>query len=179
MTEPRGFLQRLVGRDVPAYALLDGARDPRVFDFAASGSAPYECLYAGNLPYELAEVAPYLVQLLPDQPLPGEILDAGWGESWGVFLQSTAPLETLRRHFRRFLRVKTEDGRQLLFRFYDPRVLRAYLPTCNDEELATFFGPVDRFLVEAHGGDGLDVYTFERGILLVEHFDSQDSPRIS
>jgi hypothetical protein len=38
------------------------------------------------------------------------------------------------RRRRRFLRVKDEDG--LVFRFYDPRVMRVYLPTCAAGELA-------------------------------------------
>jgi hypothetical protein len=28
------------------------------------------------------------------------------------------------------------------FRFYDPRVLRIFLPTCNAQEVFQFFGPV-------------------------------------
>lgn len=164
--ERRRFQQHLVGGSVPAYAILDGARDPRIFDMAVTGGAPYECLYAGNLPYELAEVAPYLVRLRSDDPLTGELLDACWGDSWGVFLHSRAPLETLRRHFRRFLRVQTEDGRKLVFRYYDPRVLRVYLPTCTETELDTFFGPVDRFLVEDDDGAQLNVYGCDAGRLL-------------
>jgi hypothetical protein len=30
----------------------------------------------------------------------------------------------------------------LLFRYYDPRVLRVYLPSCRPSELETVFGPV-------------------------------------
>ena len=52
------------------------------------------------------------------------------------------------RHFRQFLRVRDEAGREFFFRFYDPRVLRVYLPTCNSEELRTFFGPVELFSME-------------------------------
>ena len=36
------------------------------------------------------------------------------------------PVDELRRHLRRFLLVKDESGRQLYFRYYDPRVLRLY-----------------------------------------------------
>jgi hypothetical protein len=44
--------------------------------------------------------------------------------------------------------VKLPDGKQVYFRFYDPRVLRVYLPTCTVEEMRTFFGPIKCFLTE-------------------------------
>ena len=39
----------------------------------------------------------------------------------------------------------------MLFRYYDPRVLSLYLPTCNAEEVTSLFGPVSRFLMESDG----------------------------
>ena len=54
-----------------------------------------------------------------------------------------ATLEELRRHFRKFLKVEDPKGKSLIFRYYDPRVLRVYLPTCNAMELQTVFGPVN------------------------------------
>lgn len=53
-----------------------------------------------------------------------------------------------RLHFKKRLRVQTEAGRQPAFRYYDPRVLNIYLPTCTGQELRTFFGPVTRLLAE-------------------------------
>jgi len=48
--------------------------------------------------------------------------------------------------------VKTEAGQEMYFRFYDPRVLRAFLPVCTPQEAKEFFGPVRSFLVEARHG---------------------------
>jgi hypothetical protein len=132
----------------PVYAVLDGARDERVFLMARASGLPYACLYAGAIPHELAEVAPYLVALERGHPFVEELLEDGWGRSWGVFATGRCDLESLRRHLRRFMRVKLEDGRTLVFRFYDPRVLRLYLPTCTAAELATFFGPISRVVME-------------------------------
>jgi hypothetical protein len=130
------------------YAVLDAARDPLVFLMVRACGLPYACLYAGPIPAELAEAAPYVVQLRRDHPFPGELLEEAWGKSWGVFATAPSDLEAMRRHLRRFLRVKREDGKTMVFRYYDPRVLRVYLPTCTDAELATFFGPVSRFVLE-------------------------------
>ena len=52
------------------------------------------------------------------------------------------------RHFQSLVAVHDEDGNALYFRYYDPRVLRIYLPTCRAGEVLTFFGPVDLYLME-------------------------------
>ena len=64
--------------------------------------------------------------------------------------------------------MKAEDGRELYFRFYDPRVLRIFLPTCNAAETATFFGPVGQFLVEAQDAETLLRFSLLRGALARE-----------
>ena len=55
----------------------------------------------------------------------------------------------MRRHFRTYLIVHNSEAQPLYFRYYDPRVLRVYLPACNPQELATIFGPVSSYLLEA------------------------------
>ncbi len=82
---------------------------------------------------------------------------AGRGAAWGIFLTAYAEIEQVRRHFRRLLRVRTEGGETLLFRFYDPRVLRQYLPTCISSELQEMYGPVEQYLYEGE----------ERGTMVV------------
>ena len=62
------------------------------------------------------------------------------------------------KHLRRLLRVQDESGRKLAFRFYDPRVLRVYLPTCTAEEAKQFFGPVPRILAESEDAKKLLSY---------------------
>jgi hypothetical protein len=99
------------------------------------------------------------VRLRADHPFTDELLDEGWGKSWGCLVSTALPIRELRGHLRRFLRVQTEEGKTLLFRFYDPRVLRAYLPTCTAEELETFMGPITRCMMEDSAGTLL---TFEK-----------------
>jgi hypothetical protein len=151
------------------FALLDCARDPRIYPLIKRQQINYSCLFAGDLPQELAEAAPYLVALSPRSRLTEALLTQGWGNSWGVFLESTALLPDLRRHFRRFLQVRDEQGKRLLFRYYDPRVLRVYLPTCTEEELAVVFGPVDRFVLA--GEDAADPVELRCGDAGLEKVD--------
>ena len=141
------------------YVLLDGARDERIVQKIHYYECAHECLFFGDIPEELAEVAPYLVELEPVGWFSSWLISEGWGDSWGIYVQSYADLETLRRHFRRYLRVKSPDGENLFFRYYDPRVLRVYLPTCDSRELEYVFGPVKNFIVESEEPGSVQTYT--------------------
>lgn len=130
------------------FAILDGASVPDLLEKLHQHRPEFECLYRGELKPDLAHAAPYLVRLEPDAELTEWILGQGWGNHWGVFVIAPADLPALRRHFRRLLIVHDGEGKPLYFRYYDPRVLRTYLPTCNAEELAAMFGAVVAYVLE-------------------------------
>ncbi len=90
-----------------------------------------------------------------------DILSNAWGNSWGVFLKCDSSLQKLRRHLRGFLVVRGPRGR-LVFRYYDPRVLRVYLPTCTTEELAAVFGPIQSFWMEGDSPETLLQFSFDK-----------------
>ena len=135
------------------FAIVDTARDPRIFPMLPSELGRAICLYEGVLPYSVVRNAPYLLSFRgPWDPLLRDVLAGGWGESWGVFLSAATDRYALRKHLRHFLKVQTEAGKVLLFRYYDPRVLLPFLGAVNTEERRTFFGPIDCFWVEADKG---------------------------
>jgi hypothetical protein len=134
--------------DVNVFAVLDGASVPGLLDKLYGLSPNFCCLFKGELPPDMAEVAPYLVQLEPGSEFTSWAVGQGWGNHWGIFAATDLDLRAAARHFRAFLIVYDGSGRPLRFRYYDPRVLRTYLPTCSPEELATVFGPVTSFLLE-------------------------------
>ncbi|MEO8428266.1 MAG: DUF4123 domain-containing protein [Verrucomicrobiota bacterium] len=134
--------------DKPIFAVLDGASAPGLVKNLYEHEPEYCCLYRGELSPDVATVAPYLVRLEPAAKFAELVLREGWGAHWGIFVASAASLRALRDHFREFHTVELPDQRTVLFRYYDPRVLRCFLPACNAAELATFFGPVQSFVVE-------------------------------
>lgn len=134
------------------YGLVDGAQDERVHPLLTADGNDWRCLYGTDLPRALAVVAPYVVGLSSHHPFAGWFARYGRGHNWGVMLRSAAPIDELAEHFAGMIRARLPEGREVLFRFYDPRVLRAYLPTCTKEELDAAFGPVESFLIEQ--GDG-------------------------
>ena len=162
------LLEILRSQPQPLFAILDAARDPKVLETLRKSDQRYQSLYEGAKGEQLAEFAPYLVELPSDSALIETLVRDAWGKSWGIFLTSTSSFKEARRHFRRFLLVQTEDGRELYFRFYDPRVLRIFLPTCNAAEVATFFGPAEQFLAEAQNPKNLLRFSLLRGVLAHE-----------
>jgi hypothetical protein len=131
------------------YAIVDAARTRRVLRLVKDCGERALILYEGSVHPEIAEVAPYLIPAERASGVAEQIVSEGWGDAWGVFCTTKATPDELRRHLRKFLTVRTDKGKKMLFRFYDPRVLRVYLPTCTPPELDTFFGPVERFVCEA------------------------------
>jgi len=87
------------------------------------------------------------------------------GNHWGVFAIALDDLPVLRRHFRKFLIVHDSEGAPMYFRYYDPRVLRVYLPTCTPEELNTVFGPVSSYVLEGQDPNTLLRFTLDSGSL--------------
>jgi len=116
-----------------------------------------------------AEPAPQtLVRTVSDVELVdvGDESDAGQlarlrDERRGVSFTSGANLPALHEHLRTLSSVQTESGERLFFRYYDPRVLRVFLPTCSADQLDELFGPIKTFLVD--GEDDGEMFVFRRG----------------
>ncbi len=131
------------------FAVLDAARDDRVLELVNGAIDPQVSLYRGIHGQALHRVAPHLVELAPGSPLLTRLVREGWGKRWGIFLSSSAPLEELRRHLRRFLMVEEEvSGERLYFRFYDPAVLRMFLPVATARQLGQWWQEIDAVLLE-------------------------------
>lgn len=156
------------------FALVDAARDPGIYDALLAPGVEVRCLYTEALPEPLARAAPYIVDLDRSEHFTERFRQA-WGRSWGVLVRSSADLDTLRRHFKSLNVVRGPDGQRLLFRYYDPRVLRVYLPTCTRDELAQVFGPVRALVTEGEDRGALG-FTFDGQALSSRRYGG-DHPR--
>jgi hypothetical protein len=111
--------------DMKLYAILDTARDERIYQALGEYRCEYRHLLRGSLPPVLEKVAPHLVEVNPGSGFARWLIEEGWGMSWGIFLASPARLDILKNHFRDLVRVKDEEGRSI----YVPR--RSFRP-CSD-----------------------------------------------
>lgn len=129
------------------FAVLDGASIQNLLEKLEQYQPEQYCLYRGELAADLAKVAPYLVRLEQGSEVLNWIL-SGFGKHWGIFAVAKANLRTMRQHFRQLLTVELAEGKVVYFRFYDPRVLRGFLPTCNAQQNQIMFGPILSYFTE-------------------------------
>jgi len=154
-------------REKNVYAVLDGASVPELPQVIWKHEPESVCLYRGELEPDMAQVAPYLVKLVPSSPFTDWVLTEGWGNHWGIFAITAKDIDLriIRRHFRKFLMVKDPEGKSIDFRYYDPRVLNVFLPTCNSDELALIFGPVQCYMCEDEDTGALQQHSVMEGNL--------------
>lgn len=135
------------------YAVLDAARSGRVATLLEESVDPYASLYDGEQGRAYDAIAPYLVKLQRDSQLLEWLVAEGWTDAWGLYVISDADFDAVRRHLRKFLRVEVEDDpRRLLFRYYDPRVLRDFLGLSTPEQNAALLAGQDALLFEREDG---------------------------
>lgn len=134
-------------------AVIDGAACRELVQQLDELKPEYYCLYEGELEPDVESCAPHLVALTPEHPFTEWFLAELPGKPWGIFARSKEKLIKLRKHFRSFQIVQNEQGQQLYFRYYDPRVLRIFLPTCDEEQLTKFFGPVSTYISQDEKGE--------------------------
>jgi len=152
-TDALDMLSR-VAREAPLFAVLDAARDERIVELCRESVEELRSLYDGVQGDALAEVAPRLVRLPAGSTLLDKLVLEGWSKRWGVYLTCDLPFVELRRHLRRFLMVEDEEtGQPMYFRYYDPGVLRDFLPTCTPRQLEELIGPIDAIILEREDGD--------------------------
>ncbi len=150
------FIHRRCAAAERLYAVVDAARDG---ELAKAAKKQYgrdvKSLFADDAAAHMDRVAPYLV---PVESTSRSAADATgfldrWtkqlGNSSGILLVTTADPEKVRRHLRGVFRATDEDQRKYYFRFYDPRVLRPFLPECTPGDAREFFGPISQVFIEA------------------------------
>ncbi len=163
--EDQKLRQNLFSGGTRLYCVLDGIMVPDLPKRIYDAQIPNFCLLKGDLTPDLVHAAPYLVLLSPDNRFTDWVLGESIGKFWGIFFDSRYSILEMRRHFRSLLDAYDENGNGLKFRYYDPRVLRKYLPTCTAEELEAFFGKVDTFFAEAEDRQNLLSFKLENGKL--------------
>ena len=160
--EQKRVLHILTHHGAPLFVVVDAAREGVAADLLQPSRLRYQQLFEGQVPDPSAAHIPVLVELgqasalgvgTDTQIFLENLLRSGWGKSWGIFCTSLSTFEDLLGHFRSFLPMRTGEQLPLYFRFYDPRVLRAFLPTCEPQELRAIFGPVASYVVESERPD--------------------------
>jgi hypothetical protein len=140
----------------PPYLLIDAARLPRgAAQLSEAGFGRHECLFAGDLAEELADVGPYLAQL-PGLDAAAATIAADYVLTEAAILvrlrEPEQDFDELHRHLRKHNIIYDKRGNPLFFRYYDPRALLAAMQTAPEPVLRSLWAPVQVLCIAC--GDG-------------------------
>ncbi|MCU1273718.1 MAG: uncharacterized protein JWO48_1149 [Bryobacterales bacterium] len=161
----------LMRQAAPLFTVLDTARHPQILDLLLQ-SSPLNCqLVLDGETGDPPSAHSACVVEIQQNGSPAEqnraqafletFLHFGWGKSWGIFLTSAASVGELCAHVRDFLLVRTNSQPAVYMRLYDPRILRALLPTCAPQDVSAIFGPIVSYLMESERSEMM--LMFSRG----------------
>lgn len=138
------------------YIVLDAAKMQNHIKVARHFNPRHLCLYSGEAKEKLETVAPWLFSFPKHSDFRAWYYARSGQQNWGIILQCNKDLKTIYKHLKKFLMVKTEAGKKLYFRFYDPRVLPTFLETSDEAQLKAFFGPIEKYILESKDGEFIE-----------------------
>lgn len=143
------------------FGVIDCAALPGLHTHLAN-EAESRPLFAGIIPPDLLANVPHIVRFAPQSALLAAMSSGDPRfRTLGVICAAPTDLWSLRHALRRYLQAMLPDGRVVLFRFYDPRVLPVWLSTLEGTELALWFDPVTDWL--APGAEGIRHFRMRNG----------------
>lgn len=140
------------------YAVFDGTLIPGFDSPDQASGQQCACLFEGAGAKDLAHCAPYLVELDPDGAFTRRLFTQGtqgaglWDTKWGIVIRSGGDFAALRRHLRRFTKIKGADGRFFFLRFYSPDTMSVVLAELADDpaRLQRWFSHQSNDIVSAY-----------------------------
>ena len=141
--------------DTNTFLLVDSTARAKVsmtFDLDHYDDIEQQCLYSGDLAVKFKKNAPYLLNLtLTQEQLEDDdkvsdfhkdFFTRHWGQNTGLLLQSKSDINTLARHFKKFIKIQNEQKKWFFFRFCDPRIMNHYLGSITQwpQRVAKWFG---------------------------------------
>ncbi|PPD18744.1 MAG: hypothetical protein CTY18_10720 [Methylomonas sp.] len=151
------YLHAQMTAEQPLFAIVDAAQASKaifnLLNHASQRHTKKAALFEGERAQELASVAPYLVQLsLAEQALLSQLVEQGWQQNWAIYFSYPNRFDNALNKLRLNLPVKSKDEIGL-FRFYDPRVFRLYVPSFDAQQLREFFGAISQFWLPPETGE--------------------------
>lgn len=148
------------------YALLDRVRIDGQLTHIQTIAPLLLPMYRAPEDAQQEESAPVLIGYESGDAF-GQWFGQSSGDAVGISIESEAGPEAVQKHLRRFLMVQFEgDNRPVYFRYYDPAILRVFLPTCTETELQTLFGPIQAFWTEGEEPGRWLRFTHQNGQLV-------------
>jgi Domain of unknown function (DUF4123) len=153
------------------FVILDGAHFKSKMDQAILLNENHHNLYTGISPAHLEPLGPFIFEFPHNQEFYEWYMENVQANSRGLIVESIHTFNEVKSHFKTLIKVRTESGHNLFFRFYDSRVIRSFLPTCQEAELIDFFGPVQSIFAQSVEADILLNYRIQNKKLITEKIE--------
>lgn len=165
------------GRDVVplhTYAVLDAARVPGLPEVLEASGLAHACMFQGEAAVDLRDVAPWIVQLEEGHDFTRRLFSQGdgprhlWDAESGIFLRSQGSLDDVRKHLRKFTKVRDHSSKWYYVRFYDPKAATTFLDqTSYWNALLSFHSP-QRLILRVSEKTWLEMRTGPRRVSRTE-----------
>ncbi|AUH33090.1 DUF4123 domain-containing protein [Paracoccus tegillarcae] len=134
-----------------AFALLDASQSPDIPICLEGFSGPARCLFDGAAYEDMAEVAPWLIELTRHSDAWDWFVEEGYGRNWGILIHSRLELPRLKTHLKKFLKIEDEDGERYFFKYYRPEHFNRYAPGFDGVQRASFWRGIEAVHAESKG----------------------------
>jgi hypothetical protein len=134
------------------YAVIDLASATEIRPLIARlRPSAAEPLFARTFAQELLDVGPWVVRLSKAPEVESMLANMSFDIPWGYYVHTTVDIISLRQSLRRFNLARIPDSsKAVLFRYWDPRVMRVFLDVASREQRKRLFEWIDR--IEAADG---------------------------
>lgn len=129
-----------------AFALLDASQSPDIPICLEGFSDLVRCLFDGAAYEDMAEVAPWLVELTRYSDAWDWFAEDGYGQNWGILIHARLELPRLKTHLKKFLKIKDEDCER-----YRPEHFNRYAPGFDGVQRSAFWRGIEAVYAESKG----------------------------
>ncbi len=131
------------------FCMIDSARNPYTIPHLVMAlTRAADCLFSGNAKQELGDQTAWVADVTDDRATLEALLDEGYGKGMLSFAFSALDLRAFITHLKKFTKIRDAKGTEHFFRFYDPKVMRQYVPVFNETQHKAFFAGLTSAMFE-------------------------------
>lgn len=133
------------------FVLIDGAKVNNLSQFIYREEEPPQCdtLYRGTEFADLSEISPWLVETGINSMLALKCFDEWKHQGAAIVVQANCDFEQVMDHLRGLLKAQLVTGDEVIFRFYDPEIMRGLLKQdSTGEDTSRLMGSCSMFAIQ-------------------------------
>ncbi len=140
------------------YAILDAAKVTNLPELLEASGLEHRCLFKGDAFDELKDVAPWIVRLEEGNGFARNLFTRShapwhlWDREPGIYVRSRGGLDDMWGHFRKFTRIRDEDGKWFYWRFWEPKWIVLILGELEPDQQDRFLSDLLRVIVVMSNG---------------------------